>query len=415
MQTLPPLVIALSLTASAPAQVRYTVTDLGTFGNFTAKATAISDTGWIVGFANNPQSGYDRAVLWRAGNNPAQQPMIITGEGASGAAAWGVNDAGTMVGMTDSLALNGFAFDASVVGASVQPLGNLGGFGGIANAINDAGVVVGSASTNDGFSHAVKWTRQNGAGPYTMTPLQQLGGYGSSARAINSAGMIVGTADLPNFLGAPCYWPASGGSPVPMNIDTSSFGEALAVNDLGQAVGYSYTETGTVAFFWSQETGEINLGNLGNHHASASGINNRGEVVGQSYIPGTSATQHGFVWRNGVMHDLQTMIPADSGWILWDAVAIANDGRIVGGGVHNGTAHAFLLTPIVCAADVGGTGGAAGPDGLLDNNDFVVFIDAFFAMSPTADRGRTGGTPGPDGTFDNNDFIVYIDQFFAGC
>lgn len=68
-------------------------------------------------------------------------------------------------------------------------------------------------------------------------------------------------------------------------------------------------------------------------------------------------------------------------------------------------------------ADIGATGGTAAPagDGVLDNNDFVVFIDYFFSGHPSADRGRTGGQPGSDGLFNNNDFIVFIDQFFAGC
>ncbi|HYD01128.1 MAG TPA: GC-type dockerin domain-anchored protein [Phycisphaerales bacterium] len=69
----------------------------------------------------------------------------------------------------------------------------------------------------------------------------------------------------------------------------------------------------------------------------------------------------------------------------------------------------------VCAADLGGVGGLAGPDGLLNNNDFVVFIDFFFAANPLADFGSTGGIPGQDGAFDNNDFVVFIDEFFAGC
>ncbi|MDP1662153.1 MAG: GC-type dockerin domain-anchored protein [Phycisphaerales bacterium] len=66
-------------------------------------------------------------------------------------------------------------------------------------------------------------------------------------------------------------------------------------------------------------------------------------------------------------------------------------------------------------ADIGRQGGVAGADGLLNNNDFVVFIDYFFNSNPLADRGTTGGVPGTDGQYDNNDFIVFIDQFFAGC
>ncbi|MBY0308117.1 MAG: M36 family metallopeptidase [Phycisphaerales bacterium] len=72
--------------------------------------------------------------------------------------------------------------------------------------------------------------------------------------------------------------------------------------------------------------------------------------------------------------------------------------------------------PTPCGpADLGGQGGVAGADGLLDNNDFVVFIREFFANGAGADAGRQGGVPGGDGQFDNNDFIVFISMFFSGC
>ncbi len=66
-------------------------------------------------------------------------------------------------------------------------------------------------------------------------------------------------------------------------------------------------------------------------------------------------------------------------------------------------------------ADVGRQGGVRGADGHLDNNDFVVFIDLFFAGDVRADLGVQGGVPGRDGTFDNNDVVVFIDRFFGGC
>jgi hypothetical protein len=75
-----------------------------------------------------------------------------------------------------------------------------------------------------------------------------------------------------------------------------------------------------------------------------------------------------------------------------------------------------LITFCLCGpADMGSQGGVPGPDGLLDNNDFVVFIDLFFQGNQQADVGQQGGIPGHDGMFDNNDFVVYIDMFFAGC
>jgi hypothetical protein len=79
------------------------------------------------------------------------------------------------------------------------------------------------------------------------------------------------------------------------------------------------------------------------------------------------------------------------------------------------SACASLTITVGCTADLGGTGGLPGHDCILDNNDFVVFIDYFFNSDARADRGGTGGLPGADGILDNNDFIVFIDQFFAGC
>jgi predicted Zn-dependent protease len=78
-------------------------------------------------------------------------------------------------------------------------------------------------------------------------------------------------------------------------------------------------------------------------------------------------------------------------------------------------ANLFRL-PVQCnAADVGGQGGAHAPDGVLDNNDFIVFIDYFFAHDARADLGSQGGIPGANGVWDNNDFVVFINVFFSPC
>jgi hypothetical protein len=66
-------------------------------------------------------------------------------------------------------------------------------------------------------------------------------------------------------------------------------------------------------------------------------------------------------------------------------------------------------------ADFASQGAEPGSDGVLDINDFVVFIRVFFAEDPSADLGSEGGAPEGDGIFDNNDFIRFIDAFFAGC
>ncbi|MFT3686909.1 MAG: GC-type dockerin domain-anchored protein [Phycisphaerales bacterium] len=71
--------------------------------------------------------------------------------------------------------------------------------------------------------------------------------------------------------------------------------------------------------------------------------------------------------------------------------------------------------PAPCAADLGMQGGLPGSDHALDNNDFIAFINYFFAANAMADMGVQGGLAGHDGHFDNNDFIAFINAFFAGC
>ncbi|MFT3686822.1 MAG: PA14 domain-containing protein [Phycisphaerales bacterium] len=67
------------------------------------------------------------------------------------------------------------------------------------------------------------------------------------------------------------------------------------------------------------------------------------------------------------------------------------------------------------AADVGSAGGVGAPDGVLNNNDFIAFINFFFTSNPLADLGRAGGVTPGDGAYDNNDFIAFINYFFAPC
>ncbi|HYD02236.1 MAG TPA: M36 family metallopeptidase [Phycisphaerales bacterium] len=96
----------------------------------------------------------------------------------------------------------------------------------------------------------------------------------------------------------------------------------------------------------------------------------------------------------------------------------AGSGSLVEAAVDDFTITGLLCEggPAACGpADLGVQGGMAGHDGVLDNNDFVAFIDAFFSQAPAADVGVQGGMAGSDGAFDNNDFVVFIDLFFAGC
>ena len=50
-----------------------------------------------------------------------------------------------------------------------------------------------------------------------------------------------------------------------------------------------------------------------------------------------------FLWRNGEMTDLNTLIPAGTGWVLESAAGVSEGGQIVGYGTLSGKRRAFLL------------------------------------------------------------------------
>jgi probable HAF family extracellular repeat protein len=123
-------------------------------------------------------------------------------------------------------------------------------------------------------------------------------------------------------------------------------GGALGVNDNGQVVGGSGMcgsgpGIGPIvihAIMW--QNGSItDLGNLGgavNNIAYA--INNRGQIVGASDLPGDS-TGHAFLWQRGVMTDLGTL----SGDFASLAHAINELGQVVGQSIdQNGNSRAFV-------------------------------------------------------------------------
>ena len=83
------------------------------------------------------------------------------------------------------------------------------------------------------------------------------------------------------------------------------------------------------------------LGTLGGPFSYAYSINNVGQVVG--YASTTSGTSDAFLYSGGVMVDLNSLLPPNSGWQLQLATGINDSGQIAGYGTINGQTHAFLL------------------------------------------------------------------------
>lgn len=177
-----------------------------------------------------------------------------------------------------------------------------------ATAINDRGQVVGISGTCDNavgrFSaaHAVLWN--NG----TPVDIGDLGGEAwNTPMAINHRGEVVGFANLP------------GGDPGAFNAH---------------------------AFLWTEADGMQDLGTLpGDAISQALGINGRGQVVGLSC--GGSGCR-AFLWEDGVMADLNTLVTLGYEGHLVFANDINDEGAISGQAIDPGTgdAVAFLAAPL---------------------------------------------------------------------
>jgi probable HAF family extracellular repeat protein len=123
-------------------------------------------------------------------------------------------------------------------------------------------------------------------------------------------------------------------------------------------VGYVSTGTTIVASLWQNggRSAVKNLGILpGDDAAFATGINNRGQVVGSTFNSG--GWSHGFIWQDNVMTDLNKLISRDSNLFIIAASNINERGQISGmakvmSGPGEGTIHAILLTPVEGRIDV---------------------------------------------------------------
>jgi len=131
----------------------------------------------------------------------------------------------------------------------------------------------------------------------------------------------------------------SGGTMIPLGfLPGGNNSVAYGINDSGQVVGTSDSR----AFLYNGGN-LIALGLLpGGNQSFAYGINNSGEVVGQA---NTSNGNQAFLYSDGSIVNLNTLIDSSLGWNLLGARAINDSGQIVGYGIRNNRNEAFLLTP----------------------------------------------------------------------
>jgi probable HAF family extracellular repeat protein len=325
--------------ANAPR--RFTVTDLGTLGGEKSYARDLNNRGQVVGVSHTAAFRVRHAFLYHQDRLHDLGALPPYNESDAG----GINEAGDVVGhhSTGGLLAQTRAFlyrkgkmedlgahfpngisGADAInargqiagtwgtplgretrpfifhGGKVTELGSLGGSTGHAADINDRGEVAGASATAADTYHAFLYTGGR------LQDLGTLGGKNSNATALNNRGQVVGSARIS-----------------PENETTHAFlYEAGRMKDLGTLAGYE--------------------------NSTARDINSSAEIVGYAWRsePGKGLEQRAFLHVDGKMHDLNHLIPPDSGWLLEIAAAVNDHGVIAGHGVINGQTRAFVLRPV---------------------------------------------------------------------
>ncbi|GAB3453428.1 hypothetical protein GCM10027321_03550 [Massilia terrae] len=329
----------------------------------------------------------------------------------------GVNDHGQVTGVSSSATGFTHSFVWSKQRGTVD-IGTLPGYT-VAwePAINNRGEIAATADSggNAPWPHAFHWSAQNGAEDLgLLVPGPDSSAY---ARAINDDGMIVGSAWAGGHSYQAYAWTRSGGM---VNIDTinSRYSDPVAVGAKGQVAGkllndpnnYGNTffwtaatgmrELGTgsgqgsgmfgmssggriagvvtyagafeKAMTWTPEQGMVELGTLGGHRSAAFAANNKGQVVGASVTP--EDRYHAFLWSSAEgMTDLnQRLYRAPPGLELYSAGAISDDGSIAAAS----NAGLLLLKPVTGSGKGVGDGLVAGPITAPDSSAIGATLDA---------------------------------------
>ena len=257
--------------------------------------------------------------------------------------AYQINNSGQVVGryLSENWTDNAYLWE----NGQRTDLGYFGGISSFASDINEAGQIVGKFNTTQEKWFPFLW--QNGE----MINLGTLGYDAAAAQGINNQGQVVGYSGLALHVTHAFQW--ENGNMIDLGTLPGYNGSsAYDINDSGQAVGYSLNSLTKQehATLWSN--GQItDLGTLGGNKSTAVAINNKGQVVGFGNTTGDGGLAHGFIWEDGKMADLNSLIVLEDkepAWFLQQVSGINDRGQIVGQGINSATGknHAFLLNPV---------------------------------------------------------------------
>jgi probable HAF family extracellular repeat protein len=303
----------------------FSVKDLGTLGGQNTLAKDINNSGKVVGWSNTTADLGSHAFLYDG-----------TMHDLGGSTAYGINSNGEIVGYwAADYVSHAFLYDGTM-----HDLGTLGGESAVAYGINDSGIVTGGsaiAGDNQSLRHAFLYDG-------TMHDLGTLGGLVSEGLCINKLGQVAGFSYLAGDNESHAF--LYDGTMHDIGTLGGTNSEAFGINDRGQVVGHSTLYLNYDPYQAFMYDGEMhNLGTLpGGTTSQANDINNSGNVVGWTTFEVDGNSGLSAFFYDGVMHDLNEMIPADTGWTLVEATAINDSNQIIGYGMLNGQDRAFLLT-----------------------------------------------------------------------
>ncbi len=354
------LAVPIRLFAQGDPQ-HYRVINLGTLGGAASSGNTINNLGWAMGSANLAGNANAHATIWIYG----LRFDLGTLGGPNSDVQWPVkNDQGEIAGISETSSIDplgetwscsaffptttrhtcvGFVWQWGVMTA----LPTLGGNNGFAAGANNLGQVAGWAenTVHDGtcMGYQVLQFEPVVYGPGT-SQIQQLPTYpgdpDGAATAVNDRGEVVGisgTCDVAvgAFTAKHALLWKNGIVTNLGSLGGAGWNTPMAINNRGQIVGFSdlpgdvsggKLNANFHAFLWTKEHGMQDLYTLpGDTMSEALDINDQGQVVGVSY-PST----HAFLWQNGLMTDLNKLVRSGSPLVLLAANGINDRGEITG-------------------------------------------------------------------------------------
>lgn len=205
----------------------------------------------------------------------------------------------------------------------VNPTGDADAFG-----INDNQQIVGTQAG----SVVTPWLKQGTTVTTLPTPP---GATATEALAVNINGVVVGDAVLAGGTTSAVQW-VNGTISTLGTLRGGTFAEALAVNKTGQVVGTALPpgaprNLSRAVLFSNGKAVDLNVPGSGQGGAQATAINSSGVVVGEDGIdPDLLPLGNGFIYRNGQVAELNTLIAPTANVRLASATGINDSGVIVG-------------------------------------------------------------------------------------